>query len=220
MPPGQSKDRDPSDRIPKPGGAPQRFKDANSLEVALPAGGRMNLSTPGEVIMWEETARRYIADYSLKKANDLLQLGGILSQALMMFRAQQDLADPDKAMVAQATIKMATDEIRKAEKALGVDKATRERGGQHTVGDYVSRVKRAGYEKGIRISDRVLEIERVFMKVSTDIRVLRNGDREDRDYHKISEKSIVDYMETEIAIIHSKDKEWSKEKGAIFVGTL
>ena len=221
MPPAQSKDRDPSDRVPSATGAPSSFRDRNAtLEVQLPAGGRLSLRDPSEVRMWEETAERYIQDYGLKKANDLLQLGAILSQALMMFRAQKELADPDKAAVAQAAIKMASDEIRKGEKALGVDKATREKGGQHTVADYVTRLKRAAYEKGIRLSERLTEYERVMMEARWKLRVLQNGDKEDREYHRLTEKTFCEWLRSELAAIEEKDKVWAREKGALFVGKL
>lgn len=219
MPP-RSRDADPSDRVPQPGAAPSSFKDRSALEVVLPAGGRLSLSSQDEVIMWEETSQRYIDDYDLKKANDLLQLGGILSQALMMYRAQKDLANPDKAMVAQATIKLASDEIRKAEKALGVDKATREKGGQHTVADYVTKLKRAAHAKGVRISERVMAYEKVMMEAKWKIRVLRNGDKEDRDYHRVTADSIITWLEQELAVIEEQDKTWAREQGAVFVGKL
>lgn len=219
MPP-RSRDADPSDRVPTPDGAPDSFRNRSSLEVQLPAGGRLSLSSKDEVIMWDETSKRYIADYGLKKANDLLQLGGILSQALMMYRAQKDLADPERAMVAQATIKLASDEIRKAEKALGVDKATREKGGQHTVADYVKQLKRAAHSKGVRISERVLVYEKVMMEAKWRIRVLRNGDVEDRGYHRVTADSIIDWFEQELAAIEDQDKKWAKEHGAVFVGKL
>lgn len=218
--PAHSRDADPSDRVPQPEGAPSSFKDRSALEVVLPAGGRLSLSSRDEVVMWEETSQRYIDDYGLKKANDLLQLGGILSQALMMYRAQKDLADPERAMVAQATIKLASDEIRKAEKALGVDKATREKGGQHTVADYVSKLKRAAHAKGIRISERVLAYEKVMMEAKWKIRVLRNGDKEDRAYHRITPESIIAWLEGELAAIEEADKKWAKQNGALFVGKL
>jgi hypothetical protein len=220
MPPRKDTPADPSGRVPSPGTAPDAFRSRSSKEVKLPAGGRMGLATDAEVTMWNETMERYIADYQLTKANDLVQLGGILSQALMAFRAQMDLNDPEKQMVAQATIKLAMAEIRAAEKALGVDKATREKGGQHTVADYVTKVKRAGHAMGIHISERVTEYERVFNDVSVRIRVLDNGDQEDRDYHRVTDKTIVDFMRQEVAKLHEWEKEWSKQQGAIWVGRL
>ena len=61
--------------------------------VDLPAGGRLDLNDADEVELWEESAKRYIDDYGLVKANDLMLLGAILSQAIAMYRAQRELND-------------------------------------------------------------------------------------------------------------------------------
>jgi len=205
---------DPSDRLvndPEPG---------ELFEVELPGGGKLPLRDEHEVVMWNTTMRKYIADYRITKANDLVLLGAILSQILTMYRAQRDLADPKKAPNAQVLITKATQEIRAGEKALGVDKVSREKGGQHTVADYIQNLKRAAYEKGVHISERVTEYERVMMEARWKIRLLRNGDTEDRAYHGVSEKAIVDWLEGELAELEQKDKKWAREKGSIFVGRL
>lgn len=170
--------------------------------------------------MWDSTHKRYIADYHLTKANDLILLGAILSQALIMYRAQVDLSDPKKAQPAQAKIQKTAEEIRSLEKALGIDKKTREAGGQHTVLDYITRAKRAAHEKGVHISDRVKAYEALAMEARWKIRLLRNGDDEDRRHHGITEKAIINWLEGELADLEEKDKKWAREKGRIFVGRL
>lgn len=193
---------------------------ADPFEVELPGGGKMSLLSADEVVMWNEASKRYQRDYRLTKQNDLILLGALLSQVLMMYRAQRDLADPKKMAAAQATISKAADDIRKAEKALGIDKASREKGGQMTVADYITRLKRAAYEKGVHISNRVKEYERVMMEARWKIRLLRNGDTEDRQYHRISESSIIDWLEKELAKLEEADKQWAREKASVWVGKL
>jgi hypothetical protein len=213
-----------------PGSGPPRYTDPSerldtapekqTFEVELPGGGRLEVRDEHEQVMWNSTVRRYIADYKLQKANDLVLLGAILSQILTMYRAQRDLLDPKKSAMAQALITKCTQEIRAGEKALGVDKAGREKSGQHTTADYIARLKKAGYEKGVHISGRVIEYERVCMEARWKIRLLRNGDVEDRAYHNISEKAIVKWLEGELATLEQKDREWARERGSVFVGTL
>lgn len=189
-------------------------------EVDLPQGGTLRLQSADEVVLWNNTAQRYIEDYGLQKANDLVLLSAILSQGLAMYRAQIQLADQTKAAEAASRIGKCAEEIRNLEKALGIDKKTREAGGQHDVKDYVSRLKRAAHLKGVRISERVKEIEKVMMEASWKIRLLRNGDAEDKSYHDISEKSIIDWLERAIAEIHANDQKWAREKGKVFIGKL
>lgn len=209
----------PESRIPRDDHG-RTFAAAEPLTVNLPGGGTIPIQSADEKVLWNEWMRRYVDDYKLTKMNDLALLGGILSNLLLMYRAQRDLAQPDKQAKAQAMISAATDDIRKGEKALGIDKATRERGGQHTVADFITRLKRAAYEKGVHVSDRVKAYEAVMMEARWRIRLNRNGDQEDKDYHKVSDKAIVAWLEVELAKLEEKDKTWAKEVGALYVGKL
>lgn len=191
-----------------------------SLIVEMPGGGQLTLATAEEVDLWRTVAKRYVEDFGLTKVSDLGLLDGILIQRLAQYRASRKLADDTKAGEAQNTIMRASDEIRKMEKALGVDKVSREAGGQHTITDYVTRLKRAGHAKGIHIAERVKKYEAVMMEARWKIRVLRNGDEEDRGYHGITERGIVDWLEQQLVELEEADKLWAREKGAVFVGKL
>lgn len=202
-------------QAPPPPAPPQ-----GQFEVDLPAGGRLRLQNAEEVQAWEEASRRYIEDYGLNKANDLMLLGAILSQAIAMFRAQQDLADGQKAIVAQGIIIKASGEIRDLEKALGIDKKTREAGGQHDVRDYVTRLKRAAHAKGVHLAERLKRYEAFNMELRWKIRLLRNGDDEDRRHHGLTMEAIVAWAEQELAKLEEKDKEWAHQVGKVFAGRL
>lgn len=214
--------RGPQDRVPRPGTGDNvpHLGDALDLTVQLPAGGTLTLLAPDEVTMWNETSKRYQKDYKLQKTNDLVQLGAILSQVLAMYRAQKDLSDVKKAASAQAMITSAADQIRKGEKALGLDKATREKGGSQTVADYVTRLKKAAFEKGVRISARVKEFEAFNKELEWKLRILENGDTEDKAHHGLTEKSVCQFARIELAKIAERDKEWAKQKASLWVGTL
>lgn len=188
--------------------------------VDLPAGGQLDLESAEEVSLWNEHATRYIDDFGLIKQNDLMLLGAILTHALTMFRAQQMLSDPKKMAEAQNRIIKASEQIRELEKALGIDKKTREAGGQHTVGSYVGTLKRAAHAHGIRISKRTKAYEGFVMELRWRVRLLRNGDEEDRRHHGVSEKEIINWVETKLAELEEADKTWAQEQGAVFVGRL
>jgi hypothetical protein len=93
---------------PQSQGQQQAPPPAGRFEVDLPAGGRLKLNSADEVQLWEESAQRYVDDYGLSKANDLMLLGAILSQGVAMYRAQQDLSDTKKASTAVKTIAAAS----------------------------------------------------------------------------------------------------------------
>lgn len=219
MPPAKRVDS-PEGRVPQPPGGPAAPGTTSSFDVELPSGGPLTLNTADEVVMWNETRDRYVKDYKLVKQNDLMALGAILSMALMQYRAQRDLSDPRKAATALAMIEKCSEGIRKGEKALGIDKATREKGGQHTVSDYLTTLKRAAYMKGVHLSERTKNYERVIMECRWKLRLLRNGDIEDKAYHNLSPQNICDWLEKELIKLEDLDKKWAAEKGALFVGKL
>jgi hypothetical protein len=214
-------------------------KPPPDFEVDLPAGGRLMLHSLEEVDLWEESAKRYMQDYQLTQQNDLLLLGAILSQQLAMFRAQQRMNGmapklDDKGVptgqyvrkelkvndmgAAQSTIIKASTEIRELEKALGIDKKTREAGGAHTVQNYVGTLKAAARQYGIHLSKRMREYERVMMDARWRLRLMRNGDAEDRAYHKLTPQTVCDWLEGELAKLEELDKQYAREKHAVFVG--
>jgi hypothetical protein len=192
----------------------------SAFRVDLPAGGSLELNDVDECQLWNESGRRFVDDYGITKTNDLVLLGALLTQTIHMYRAQRDMNDPKKASSAQNAIIKAATEIRDLEKALGIDKKTREQGGQHTVGDYVKTLKLAAHERGAHISKRTLAYEAFCMDLRWRVRLLRNGDAEDRQYHGVSEKSIVLFVETELAKLEEIDKKFAREKGKVFVGRL
>lgn len=204
---------------PLPPGASAPPPAAN-LQVDLPAGGRLTLQNAEEVAYWNDNAQRYIANYGLQKANDLVFLGAILGQGIAMFRAQMLLSDPKRSANAISQMSKASEEIVKLEKVLGIDKKTREQGGQHTTADYVTNLKRAAHMMGVRIAERTKAYEAFVQELTWRIRLLRNGDDEDRAYHNLSEASVVSWAETEIAKLTDSDKDWAHQKGKVFVGKL
>lgn len=204
---------------PAPPTAPKPAAGA-AFTVSLPAGGTLSLQDADEATFWKETSKRYIDDYGITKSNDLVLLGAILSQAVVMYRSQRDMADPKKSAAASKAIASSAAEIRELEKALGLDKRTREAGGQHTVADYVTRLKRAAHMKGVRISERVKAYEAFNMELRWKLRLLANGDDEDRRYHDVSPEKICKWAEGELAKLEEADKEWAREKGSVFVGKL
>ena len=213
-----------------------------AFEAELPGGlGKLQLQTQDEVDMWESTRDAYIKDYRLVKTNDLVLLGAILSQNLALFRAQQRMngmvPELDQAQVptgrykkvdvsakdlsaSQGTIKKASEEIRELEKALGIDKKTREAGGAFNIADYIANLKKAAHMMGVHITKRTKAYEEFNMALRMKIRVLRNGDPEDRQYESISPEKIIDWAEDELAKLEQVDIDFAREKGKTVVGTL
>lgn len=210
-------------------------------KVELPAGGSLHLQTPDEVTFWEESAERYKEDYTLAKQNDLIALGQLLQQQVILFRAQTAIngmeaelnsqgvptgsykrieIDAGEVAAWQKTMTAASTEIRNLERSLGIDKATREQGGAHTVDSYIKTLKRAAHQRGVHISKRTLEYERVVNELRVRLRLLYSGDDEDRKYHSITPKTILDWLKDEMDRLDEVDRTHNREKGKLWLGQL
>lgn len=212
-----------------------------NYEVELPAGGRMHLQTPDEVQFWEESLAKYLDEYTFAKQNDLMTLGLLLQQQVILFRLQTQIngmepqldaggvptgayrrieLDAGEVATVQKTITATSSEMRSLEKALGIDKATREQGGSHTLDSYLKTLKRAAHLRGIHIAERTIEYEKVINELRVRLRLLYNGDAEDRKYHGITPKTVLDWLNEECARLEVVDKEFNKQKGSVFIGQL
>lgn len=215
---------------------------APTFEVELPAGGgKLHLMSAEEVNMWNTAMGDYRKDYGLTKSNDLVLLGALLTQQLALFRAQQRIngmvpvldnnnvptgeykSEPLKASelaAASETVRKAGKEIREIEQALGIDKKTREAGGNQTIPGYVGLLKRTALDYGVHISKRTLAYERFVMALRTKVRILHNADEEDKAYENISPEKILEWARNEMAKLEAVDKKFAKEKGKLVVGKL
>jgi hypothetical protein len=212
-----------------------------NFEVDLPTGGKLYLQSVEEVELWETSHRKYVEDYHLSKQNDLVLLGALVQQQILLFRAQRAIngmvpeldnnrmptgryimkdVDGDEIAGHMKALTGASDQIQKIEKALGIDKVSRESGGQFTVADYVSTLKKAARMRGIHISRRLVAYEDVIGQVRWRIRLLRNGDAEDRAYHDLTPEKIIDWLEARLQELEEIDKKFAKEFGKLFAGQL
>lgn len=213
----------------------------NKFEVELPIGGSLQLQTPEEVQMWNHAMSKYKSDYALTKTNDLVLLGAILTQNLAMFRAQQVMngmeaelspegvptgrykkvpVKTSEAAAAQKMVLLAAGEIRELEKALGIDKKTRDSGGGDSIAGYLGTLKMAGRQMGVHIVKRTKAYEEFAMELRWRLRVLANGDQEDKAHHNVSEKAICEFATKRLYELEQVDKEYAKDKGAVFAGKL
>lgn len=209
--------------------------------VELPAGGRLQLQTPDEVEMWNDALAKYREDYVIAKHNDLVTLGSLLLQQLVVYRCQYAVngmepevdkrnvptgsykrADMDGQLLGayQKALIAAQQEMGRLEKQLGIDKATRESGGAHTLENYIKTLKRAAHTRGIHISKRTLAYEAFVNELRWKVRMLAHADTEDRAYHDISGKTVFKWIYDELKRLEKIDKDFARDKGKVFIGQL
>lgn len=213
----------------------------NNFSVELPSGGKLYLQSPDEVELWETAAERYREDYVLQKHNDLVTLGALLQQQIVLFRCQTAIngmeaeidkqgvptgryvrSDLDAGDIAayQKTLTESAKEMRALEKQLGIDKATRESGGAHTVDNYLATLKRAAHQRGVHITKRTLRYEEFVNELRWKVRMLYHSDAEDRAYHNITPKAVLDWVRDQLVELEQIDRDFAREKGRLYLGKL
>lgn len=212
-----------------------------NLEVEPPGGGKLLLKNEEEVAYYNEMAKAYLEDYRLGRASEKLLLGALLAQAIAIYRAQIQLvglveirdnsgvpmgeykevvlSGADRSSL-QKQIGEATKEIREIEKQLGIDKKSRDQGGAETTADYIIMLKRAGHRYGVHINRRVKLYEEFAMQLRWRLRLLRNGDDEDKRYHDISPEKICAWSENILKQLENFDKKFAKDQSRLFAGKL
>jgi hypothetical protein len=210
--------------------------------VELPAGGQLHLQSAQEVELWDTSLKRYREEYpTLVKMNDLQALGQLLLQQVIIYRCQVSINGMVPELDAQnvptgryqrqqmsgadlngfqKALTEAGNEMRKLEKSLGIDKATRESGGAHTVDSYITELKRAAHARGIHITKRTLAFEAFVNELRWRVRMLYHSDAEDRAYHHITPRSVLDFVADELVKLEEIDKKHAREVGKLFVGRL
>lgn len=210
------------------------------FEVDMPhGGGVMHLHSAEEVELWERLAKSYKEEHQISVASDLVMVGTLLTQQIRLYRGQQlsmgrkvrfddnmrptgeyERVDPDDQYKGDVQVDKAQAAISKIEDTLGISKKAREAGGANTIAEYVTNAKTFAHEYGVHIVERVTFFEGMAMKVKTLIRILDNLDEEDRAYHNVTEQTIIDLMRQSLAYAEEKDKEWAREKGVLFRGSM
>jgi hypothetical protein len=171
--------------------------------------------------------------------SDKLAIGGLITQHLEVFRAQQRLngmepeidaqglptgrykSVPIKAQERTAALNVVlkvSQDIREAEKSLGIDKKTRDQGGQYDVKSYVDGLKLMSRTYGLHISKRYKAYDALCMEARVKLRMLINLDPEDLAHENLTPETFCDWLRNELGKLEQVDKDYAHQKGKVFVG--
>jgi hypothetical protein len=212
-----------------------------NFEVELPAGGKLHLQTIDEVEVFEDTREAYLRDFQIKHHSDKLAIGSLLLMHLEVFRNQQRLNSmeaeldtrgvptgryvktpvkpTEKSAILSVLLKMQA-EIRDAEKALGVDKKTRDSGGQYDTKAYVEAIREGAGQWGVHLSRRYMAYEAFVRGLRVRLRMLDTLDPEDLQHENISVETILTSCRASLAKLEEADKKFAHEKGRLIVGKV
>jgi hypothetical protein len=214
---------------------------ATNFEVELPGGGKLPLQTIDEVEVFEESRDRYLSDYSIRNQSDRLAVNHMLILSIEAFRASQRIngmepeLDPagvptgryikgkvtgtERAAALNVLIK-SRESVADTEKQLGIDKKTRDQGGQYDVATYIEGAKKGAREFGVHLSKRYIAYTFFVKALRTQLRMLRQLDAEDLVEARLSKESLLEWAWNELDKLEEIDKRFAAEKGRLIVGRV
>lgn len=212
-----------------------------NFEVELPGGGKLHLQTLDEVEAFEESRDRYLSDYKLTNQSDRLAVNTMLTLHMEAFRAAQrlngmeaevdansvptgrykkvEVKGQDRASALTVLIK-ARESVAETEKSLGIDKRTRDQGGQYDIATYIGGAKQAAREYGVHLSKRYMAYVTFVMALRTQHRMLRQLDSEDLAEMRLTPESLLDWIWNELVKLEEVDKKFAHEKGKLIAGLV
>lgn len=212
-----------------------------NFEVELPGGGKLNLQTLEEVEAFEDSRDQYLSDYKLTNQSDRLAVNAMLILHMEAFRAAQrlngmeaevdangiptgrykkvEVKGQDRAAALSILIKT-RESIADTEKSLGIDKRTRDQGGQFDVSTYIGGAKQGAREYGVHLSKRYIAYVGFVMALRTQLRMLRQLDAEDLAEMRLSADSLLEWEWNELMALEAVDQKFAHEKGRLIAGLV
>lgn len=210
--------------------------------VELPGGGaHIPLQSSEEVDRWSTLEAAYRDQYSLGKINDLTNLGTLLVQQINLYRAQLGLSgrvprtdedglatgDYEQRVLRTAEIRNyqdqitnASKEIREIERAMGIDKKSRDQAGDESLKSWLVQMKARAHRYGLHVSKRVHAYEEFCMELRWRLRLNEVGDAEDKHYEECSADQIATWARQRLAELEQADREFAQEEGALVLGRM
>ncbi len=212
----------------------------DDYRVEMPGGGPMHLQSLEEVDRWQTLGTAYQDQYDLRKINDLTNLGTLLVQHMSLYRAQQALSGrlpeldvddlptgryvarilkPAELRAYQDQINTVSKEIREIEKAMGVDKKSRDAAGDESAKAWLIAMKARAHRYGLHVSRRFVAQDEFINELKWRIRLnLETGDAEDKNYEDCTDAGIIKWCQRQLAELVEKDQKFAQEEGALVIG--
>lgn len=171
--------------------------------VVTPSGGDLSLLTSEEADWYCERRDQYMKQNKFTNQSDLADLDRVLLMETMINRWSTWMsrgfdymqARVDERQV-QKSISDYSKELRQVKKALGIDKATRDKDKQDSVGDFIENLLRRAKEFGVHRNQQYEKAVTLIYEVKAMVRMHDKCDEEERKELDLSPESIMEWIRT------------------------
>lgn len=195
--------------------------------VTSPAGAELKLLTLGEKQYYDEIARRYLEDNILTNVADLQELDRILVSETMCHRWSQWLLEekdyfdePVNVADLQRNIKDHSTEVRQIKKALGFDKATREKDRGSSVADYIHNLRLRAKEFGVMRNNQAIAAITLWKELMGIVTLHKNCTEEERTEFGAHEHDVIEWIIAKGAEFDKIDAEFRETQQKMWIRTV
>lgn len=195
--------------------------------VTTPSGSALNLLTEMEKEYYESSSEKYQKDNIILNMSDLQELERILLMETLVYRWGQWIAeekdyfgDPVNVMELQKNIKEYSGEIRLVKKALGIDKATREKEHGETVSDYIHNLKLRAQEFGIHRNNQAVKAITLWQELVAVVQFHMGCNPDERNEFHANESDVIKWIVDHIPVFEEIDDEFRKTSQTYWVRDL
>lgn len=194
--------------------------------VETPSGGDLSLLTSEEADWYCERRDEYMAQNKFTNQSDLADLDRVLLMEAMINRWSTWMSRGFDYMQARvderdigSRINDYSKELRQVKKALGIDKASRDKDKSESVGDFVENLLRRAKEFGVHRNQQYEKAVTLIYELKAMVRMYDRCDEEERKELDLSPESIMEWIRTNMveewdeidAAFRENQKAWIRE---------
>jgi hypothetical protein len=195
--------------------------------VITPSGAEMKLLTEAEKANYEQVSKRYTSDNIFTNISDLQELDRILTMETLCYRWSQWLleekdyyGDPVNVADLKKNIEDYSKEVRLVKKALGIDKATREKDHGETVADYINSLRLRAKEFGIVRNEQAVKAITLWQELIGIVTFHLNCSPDERDEFKAHEKDVIAWINSKMDEFNEIDAKFRETSQKYWVREL
>lgn len=175
--------------------------EVEPIEVTCPSGSVLTVMTESEAKIYNEMSERYQKDNRFSNASDLAELDRILSMELMCHRWSQWIIQeedyegrPVDTRDLQKYIESNSKEIRGTKRDLGMDKSSRDKGKQASIGEYLQNLLNRGEEMGVHRDEQIIKAMTLWKELQGIVQLYDNSNESERREFNCNQDQIFDWM--------------------------
>ena len=197
------------------------------IEVTAPSGSPFNVMNDAEKRYFEKTAADYLRDNRFTNTSDLQDLDRILIMETMCWRwglwlsQEKDYWGGDLDLeIIRKSLNDYSKELRLLKKALGIDKASRDKDKGEDVSSYIMELGHRAREFGVMRNEQSVKAITLFQELIALVTLHDNCTPEERRENHVEEKDIIQWIRQVMPEFQEIDRKFRETKQQYWIRSM